>query len=83
LERIFGGLGFGAEIQRRGGRVSPLEIGSRADVLFFGGILGFYAELRRECFFWGLRFCVFGGCGREITWINEEGGPIVRGLGEF
>jgi hypothetical protein len=44
-------LGFGifeSQVQRRGGRVNTLKIGSRAGQKCFGGILGFYAELRRD-----------------------------------
>jgi hypothetical protein len=49
----FLGVGFfGEEIQRRGTHVSPLKIGSRAGELCFGGILRFYADLRRELI-WG------------------------------
>jgi hypothetical protein len=34
--------------QRRGAHVSTLKIGSRGELFCFGGILGFYAVLRRE-----------------------------------
>jgi hypothetical protein len=39
---------FGRAVQRRGVHVNTLEIGSRDGEISFGGILGFYAELRRE-----------------------------------
>jgi hypothetical protein len=48
IGKVFGELDFGGIIQRRGGRVSTLEIGSRGGVLCFGGILGGHADLRRE-----------------------------------
>jgi hypothetical protein len=48
IGKVFGELDFGGIIQRRGGRVSTLEIGSRVGDLCFGGILGGHAVLRRE-----------------------------------
>jgi hypothetical protein len=49
----FLGVGFfEEEVQRRGVHVNPPKIGSRAGELCFGGILRFYADLRRECI-WG------------------------------
>jgi hypothetical protein len=78
-------LGFGIferRVQRRGGRVNTLKIGSRVGGICFGGILAFYAELRREYNWgnldWGF-FGVVGGNPREVV---EEGGLCVR-LGEF
>jgi hypothetical protein len=65
------------EIQRRGVHVSLLKIGSRAGDLCFGGILRFYAELRRE-WIWGnliwVFFWVLPGGPRGSA---EEGGPLV------
>jgi hypothetical protein len=43
---------FEKRVQRRGADVSVPEIGSRGALLCFGGILGFYAVLRRDLF-WG------------------------------
>jgi hypothetical protein len=39
---------LGERIQRRGTDVNVPEIGSRGVLLCFGGILGIYADLRRE-----------------------------------
>jgi hypothetical protein len=76
-------LGVG---QRRGAHVNVPKIGSRGEVLCFGGIQRFYAELRRD-FIWGnLKldfFCALVGDPRELT---EEGGQFVcqcMHLGEF
>jgi hypothetical protein len=69
------------ELQRRGVHVSTLEIGSRGDKKCFGGIYGFYADLRREVDWRDLKwdfFCVLVGGPRELT---EEGGPLVFLLG--
>jgi hypothetical protein len=44
----FWSIGFLEEFQRRGAHVNVPEIGSRVGVYCIGGILGFYAELRRE-----------------------------------
>jgi hypothetical protein len=54
----FGKLGFLGAGQRRGAHVNVPEIGSRDGLLCFGGILGVYAELRRE-FYWGNLNLVF------------------------
>jgi hypothetical protein len=57
--------------------VRTLKIGSRDDVLCFGGILGSYAELRRE-FKWRNFICViFGGLVGDPRGALEEGGPLV------
>jgi hypothetical protein len=48
----FWGFEFLGRVQRRGARVNIPEIGSRVGVFVLGGILGFYAELRRE-YCWG------------------------------
>jgi hypothetical protein len=72
------GVGFfEEEIQRRGVHVSPLEIGSRAGELCFGGILRFYADLRRE-FVWGnLNSMFFEIMGVSPRGAGEEGGQLV------
>jgi hypothetical protein len=65
------------EFQRRGAHVSVPEIGSRGEVLCFGGILGIHAELRRE-FNWGnWNLVVFGLLGGSPRGCIEEGGPVV------
>jgi hypothetical protein len=51
---------FGRWVQRRGARVNTLEIGSRVGVFCSGGILGFYADLRRK-YNWGNLFLVVFG----------------------
>jgi hypothetical protein len=75
--KLFGDWDFEEEIQRRGADVNTPEIGSRGRVCCFGGILGFYAELRRELI-WGILnlgvFCVLGGKPRGVV---EEGDLIV------
>jgi hypothetical protein len=48
IERKFWVGIFLGVVQRRGGRVNTPEIGSRDGEICFGGIMGFYAELRRE-----------------------------------
>jgi hypothetical protein len=77
---------FGGRVQRRGGRVSTPEIGSRGAEICFGGILRFHADLRRE-FYWGnlvwVFFWVVGGVPRRDV---EEGGHLCAfsvQLGEF
>jgi hypothetical protein len=49
---------FGIRVQRRGAHVNIPKIGSRDGEICFGGILGFYAELRRE-YYWGNLKCRF------------------------
>jgi hypothetical protein len=44
----FEGLGFFEAGQRRGADVSVLKIGSRDELLCFGGIWGSHADLRRK-----------------------------------
>jgi hypothetical protein len=46
--KVFGKLGILGPGQRRGVHVKIPEIGSRDGEKCFGGIMGFYAELRRE-----------------------------------
>jgi hypothetical protein len=79
-------LSFFGVRQRRGAHVSVPKIGSRDGVLCFGGILGVYADLRREIG-WGnldlMFFSVLLVGPREAI---EEGGQLVFlfvCLGEF
>jgi hypothetical protein len=62
------------------------KIGSRDGETCFGGILWFYAELRRESFWRNFNLGFFEGLGGEPRRPTEEGGPFmyhfVR-LGEF
>jgi hypothetical protein len=46
--KVFEDLEFLGTGQRRGTHVSVPKIGSRDGLFCFGGISGFYAELRRE-----------------------------------
>jgi hypothetical protein len=65
---------FGIRVQRRGAHVNILKIGSRDGEICFGGILGFYAELRREYYWGNLKwrfFWVLFGFPRRLV---EEGG---------
>jgi hypothetical protein len=75
-------LEFLEEFQRRGADVSVPEIGSRGEVLCFGGILGIHAELRRELSWGNWNLVVFGFLGVGLRGCSEEGGPLVF-LGEF
>jgi hypothetical protein len=62
--------------------VNVPKIGSRGELFCFGGISGFYADLRRE-FIWGnLKLIVFGVLFGGPRGCIEEGGPTVC-LGEF
>jgi hypothetical protein len=68
---------FWGTVQRRGVHVNTLKRGSRVGVFVFGGISGFYADLRRELRWGNLNLAVFGvlfGVPREST---EEGGQFV------
>jgi hypothetical protein len=70
----FGDWFFWGAGQRRGTHVSTPKIGSRVGVYCFGGILWFYADLRRELIWRNLNlmfFEVLTGVPREGT---EEGG---------
>jgi hypothetical protein len=70
-------LGFFEAGQRRGAHVSVPEIGSRAALFCFGGILGSYADLRRE-FEWGnLKLGFFEGLGVVPRRCIEEEGRLV------
>jgi hypothetical protein len=55
----FGRLGILGPGQRRGVHVKVPKIGSRAGLCCFGGISGFYAELRRELFGGNLNLTIF------------------------
>jgi hypothetical protein len=84
--KVFGIGIFESRVQRRGGRVSTLKIGSRDGFFCFGGILGFYADLRRD-FIWGnFNLAFFGGLVEDPREFIEEGGQYVcqfMCLGEF
>jgi hypothetical protein len=75
--KVFGELGFGGEVQRRGVHVNTPKIGSRVGQMCFGGILEIHAVLRRDLFwgnlFWGF-LGVLLGVPRSAT---EEGGHLV------
>jgi hypothetical protein len=76
------GWDFRNEVQRRGVHVNIPEIGSRDGGICFGGILWFYAVLRRECFgrnldlgfFWFLfeylRDSLEEGDHLSVFWVN-------------
>jgi hypothetical protein len=48
IGKIYGDLGFGGRVQRRGVHVNTPKKGSRDGEICFGGILVFHAVLRRE-----------------------------------
>jgi hypothetical protein len=76
LDWFLGNLVFWGKIQRRGTHVSPLKIGSRGDAFVFGGILSFYADLRRK-FIWGnLGLGFLEGLGGKPRGGSEEGGTL-------
>jgi hypothetical protein len=62
--------------QRRGVHVNTPEIGSRGDVFVFGGILEFYAELRRKLFWGNFNLGFFRGLGVGPRGNCEEGGQL-------
>jgi hypothetical protein len=66
-------LGFFGVGQRRGTDVSVPKIGSRGEVLCFGGILGFYAVLRREYYRGNLNLGFFGVLLGDPRGATEEG----------
>jgi hypothetical protein len=69
-------LGFGffeGQVQRRGVHVNTPKIGSRVGGNCFGGILGFYAVLRRESFRGNLNWGFFGGLVVGPRGFIEEG----------
>jgi hypothetical protein len=57
--------------------VSVPKIGSRVGVFCFGGILGIYADLRREYIWGNLFLVVLGVLGGEPRGSIEEGGHLV------
>jgi hypothetical protein len=69
--------------QRRGTHVSTPEIGSRVGLFCFGGILGFYAELRRKLEWGNLRLGFFEVLGVSPRGFTEEGGTFVCIWGNF
>jgi hypothetical protein len=72
------GIGFfGGTVQRRGVHVNPLKRGSRVGVFVFGGISGFYADLRRELKWGNLNLAIFGVLFRVPRESTEEGGQFV------
>jgi hypothetical protein len=84
LNKIWKFLRFGIfeiRVQRRGARVNILKIGSRDGQKCFGGILGFYAELRRELIWGNWDWGFFGVLVVSPRRLVEEGGPMVC-LGE-
>jgi hypothetical protein len=62
--------------QRRGTHVSTLKIGSRDGEICFGGILWFYADLRREFKRGNLNLTFFEVVGVSSCGIIEEGGTM-------
>jgi hypothetical protein len=66
-----------SRVQRRGTHVNIPEIGSRDGGNCFGGILEFYAELRREFGGGNLKLVIFGFLAGALTWGWEEGGTMV------
>jgi hypothetical protein len=75
--KVFEKFGIFGAGQRRGAHVSVPKIGSRAALLCFGGILGFYAVLRREYFGGNLNLEFFGGLPGVRRVLIEEGGQFV------
>jgi hypothetical protein len=64
-------------VQRRGVHVNTPKNGSRVGVLCFGGILRFYAELRREIIWGNWKLGFFGGLLVVPRGPTEEGGPFM------
>jgi hypothetical protein len=79
---LFGKLGFFGAGQRRGAHVSIPKIGSRGELLCFGGILGFHADLRRELIWRNFKLELFGVLLSDPRRCVEEGGPLCA-LEEF
>jgi hypothetical protein len=77
------GWDFWNVVQRRGVHVNIPEIGSRDGGICFGGILWFYAVLRRECFGRNLDLGFFWFLFEYLRDSLEEGGPLKCVLGEF
>jgi hypothetical protein len=63
-------------LQRRGTHVSPLKIGSRDGQKCFGGILAFYAELRRDLDWGNLNLGFFEDLFGGPRGTCEEGGTL-------
>jgi hypothetical protein len=57
--------------------VNTPKIGSRDGGICFGGILGFHAELRRECFWRNLKLGFFDGLVGIPRGATEEGGTML------
>jgi hypothetical protein len=74
---------FWGNRQRRGVDVNVPEIGSRDGVFVFGGILGFYAILRREWVWGNFNLEFFGGLFGVPREVTEEGGQYVCFLRVF
>jgi hypothetical protein len=81
--KVFWGLGILGAGQRRGVHVNIPEIGSRVGVFCFGGILGFYAELRRELVWGNLKLGFFEVLGVSPRGFTEEGGDLCEKWGNF
>jgi hypothetical protein len=77
----FEGLVFWGKVRRRGVHVSTLKIGSRVGLKCIGGILGFYADLRRELGWGNFKLDFFEGLGGFPRETIEEGGQTVCILG--
>jgi hypothetical protein len=69
-------LEFSKAVQRRGVHVNTPKNGSRVGEFCFGGILGFYAELRREIIWGKLNSLFFGVLFEVPRRAIEEGGPM-------
>jgi hypothetical protein len=72
-------LGFGIferRVQRRGTHVNTLKIGSRDGGICFGGILAFYAELRREYNWRNLDWGFLEILSVDPREVGEEGGTM-------
>jgi hypothetical protein len=70
-------LGFWGNFSRRGTHVSVPKIGSRGACFCFGGILGVYADLRREIEMGGIEIGCFWNLGGVLTWGWRRGGQLV------
>jgi hypothetical protein len=66
------------EFQRRGAHVSVPKLGSRGGKLCFGGILGSYADLRRDLKGGNFNLLFFEGLGWVPRRFIEEGGRFVQ-----
>jgi hypothetical protein len=70
-------FGFWGKVQRRGVHVNTPKRGSRGEEICFGGIWGFYAELRREFNRGNLNLDFFGVLAVVPREVIEEGGQVV------